>query len=63
MGKPFAMRELLARVSALTRWAPPDRATTLQIADLTMNMVTWEVKRGAMSFTCQCGSSPCWSAC
>ena len=45
MSKPFAMRELLARVHAMTRRASPERATLLKIADLTMNLLTREVRR------------------
>src|SRR5258706_6150785 len=36
MAKPFAMRELLARLRAMTRRGTPERATMLKIADLTM---------------------------
>jgi DNA-binding response OmpR family regulator len=46
MSKPFSMRELLARVAALTRRAAPTRAAILQVADLTMNVLTREVSRG-----------------
>lgn len=46
MGKPFVMRELLARVAALTRRNSPDRASLFQVADLTVNLLTREVKRG-----------------
>lgn len=46
MGKPFAMRELLARVAALTRRSNPDRSALLQVADLTMNLMTREITRG-----------------
>ena len=45
MSKPFAMRELLARVQAMTRRGTPERATLLKIADLTMNLLTREVRR------------------
>lgn len=45
LSKPFAMRELLARVAALTRRGSPDRASLLQLADLTVNLITREVKR------------------
>ena len=46
MSKPFAMRELLARVQAMTRRNTPERATLLKMADLTMNLLTREVRRG-----------------
>ena len=45
MSKPFAMRELLARVQAMTRRGTSERATLLKIADLTMNLLTREVRR------------------
>src|SRR5436190_12831669 len=45
MGKPFAMRELLARVAALTRRSSPEKATMLKVADLTVNVLTREVTR------------------
>jgi len=45
--KPFAMRELLARVRALARRAgDPPRTTTLRVADLTMDTLTRRVRRG-----------------
>jgi DNA-binding response OmpR family regulator len=45
--KPFAMKELLARLRALTR-RPADhlKSTSLQIADLTLNTLTHRVRRG-----------------
>ena len=45
MAKPFAMRELLARVNALTRRASPEKATMLKVADLLMNVLNREVSR------------------
>lgn len=46
--KPFALKELLARVRALTRRAADaPRATLLQLADLTLDTLTRRVKRGA----------------
>jgi DNA-binding response OmpR family regulator len=45
MGKPFAMRELLARVNAMTRRASPEKATLLKVADLSMNLLNREVIR------------------
>ena len=45
MGKPFALRELLARINALTRRGSPVRSSMLKVADLTMNMLTRDVRR------------------
>lgn len=45
MGKPFSMRELLARVAALLRRGSTDRNMLLQVDDLTLNMMTREVTR------------------
>jgi DNA-binding response OmpR family regulator len=45
--KPFAMRELLARLRALTRRAADQpRTTTLEVADLTLDTLTRRVRRG-----------------
>lgn len=44
--KPFAFTELLARVKALTRRPKDSLGTTLKVADLTLNTVTYDVKRG-----------------
>lgn len=46
--KPFEFEELLARVEALARRATPEQAerTVLSVADLEMNLLTREVKRG-----------------
>ncbi|MBL6749344.1 MAG: response regulator transcription factor [Nevskia sp.] len=45
--KPFAMAELLARLDALNRRAGAARAARrLQVADLTMDLDTLEVRRG-----------------
>jgi DNA-binding response OmpR family regulator len=49
MAKPFAMRELIARVAALTRRASPERGTLLRVGDLTMNLLTRQVTRGNRS--------------
>ena len=49
MAKPLAMRELLARVNAMTRRNSPDRTTLLKIGDLTMNVLTRDVRRGEVS--------------
>ena len=50
--KPFALPELLARLRALLRRAVPhgdDGEETLSFSDLTMNVTTREVRRGARS--------------
>jgi two-component system response regulator MprA len=44
--KPFERRELLARIRALLRRRPPRGSASLQIADLTLNPDTREVRRG-----------------
>ena len=44
--KPFERRELLARIRALLRRRPPRGAASLQVADLTLNPATREVRRG-----------------
>ncbi|MDN5274383.1 MAG: DNA-binding response regulator [Candidatus Saccharibacteria bacterium] len=44
--KPFALEELLARVRALMRRPKEQQATILQAGDLTLNTITYEVKRG-----------------
>ncbi len=45
--KPFAFEELLARVRALLRRPSDANHTILKIDDLSLNTVTYEVKRGA----------------
>lgn len=45
MAKPFSMRELLARVSAITRRAAATRSTLLKMDDLMMNVLSREVSR------------------
>ena len=45
MAKPFSMRELLARVSSITRRASTNKATLLKVGDLIMNVLTREVSR------------------
>ena len=44
--KPFAMRELVARVSALGRRYPEEPAVSLRVGDLTLDLVTHDVHRG-----------------
>lgn len=47
LGKPFAFSELLARIEALARRPTPEQVqTSLGVADLEMNLLTREVKRG-----------------
>ena len=43
--KPFAFVELLARIRALIRRPKTTMGSTLEVADLTLNSVTFEVKR------------------
>jgi DNA-binding response OmpR family regulator len=45
LAKPFAMRELIARVNALSRRSSGERVTILRMADLSMNLLTREVVR------------------
>lgn len=45
MAKPFSMRELLARVSSITRRASSNKSTFLKVQDLQMNVLTREVSR------------------
>jgi two-component system response regulator MprA len=44
--KPFERQELLARIRALLRRRPPRGAASLQVANLTLNPATREVRRG-----------------
>jgi DNA-binding response OmpR family regulator len=45
--KPFERRELLARIRALLRRRPPRGSASLEVADLTLNPDTREVRRGS----------------
>jgi len=47
--KPFATAELLARVRALLRRRGDERATTLNVTDLAMNLITRDVSRAGRS--------------
>jgi DNA-binding response OmpR family regulator len=49
--KPFAFRELEARVRALLRRDAPDRSPILRFLDLTLDTRTHECKRGARPFS------------
>ena len=44
--KPFAFVELLVRVKALLRRGSPERANVLRVADLEVDRLTQQVKRG-----------------
>jgi two-component system OmpR family response regulator len=44
--KPFAMGELIARVEALLRRAKPERATTLSVGPLVVDLISRSVRRG-----------------
>src|ERR1041385_5093784 len=46
LAKPFAMQELLARVSALGRRFPEEAPITLQISDLVLNLIERKLHRG-----------------
>jgi DNA-binding response OmpR family regulator len=45
--KPFAMRELVARVNALGRRYPEQPALNLRVGDLTLDLVNHQVHRGS----------------
>jgi DNA-binding response OmpR family regulator len=45
--KPFAMRELVARARALGRRYPEEPGISLRVADLTLDLSTHDVHRGA----------------
>jgi DNA-binding response OmpR family regulator len=45
--KPFYTDELIARLHAVTRRKSSDHLSVLQASDLTVNLITREVKRGA----------------
>ena len=45
--KPFAMRELVARVNALGRRYPEEPALNLRVGDLTLDLVNHQVYRGS----------------
>ena len=49
--KPFAFRELEARVRALLRREGPARSNTLAFSDITLDTRTHEVRRGAREIT------------
>jgi DNA-binding response OmpR family regulator len=45
--KPFAMRELVARVNALGRRYPEEPVLNLRVGDLTLDLATHDLHRGA----------------
>ncbi len=47
--KPFYIEELIARLHAVTRRVTGEQLSLLQTGDLTMNLITREVKRGAQA--------------
>ena len=47
--KPFDFAELVARIKALLRRSPVERADVLRIADLELNRLTQHVRRGGQS--------------
>ena len=47
--KPFFIEELIARIHAVTRRASGEGQSILSVADLTVNLLTREVKRGAVA--------------
>jgi len=48
LAKPFYVEELIARIHAVTRRVLGDQLTQMSAGDLTVNLITREVKRGAM---------------
>ena len=46
LAKPFERKELLARIRALLRRRPPRGSASIEVADLTLNPDTREVRRG-----------------
>jgi two-component system response regulator MprA len=49
--KPFALAELLARLRALLRRRPEDAGEVLRFADLSLDPITREARRGDRTFT------------
>jgi two-component system, OmpR family, response regulator len=46
LNKPFYMEELLARINAVTRRATGDQMSLMQVRQLTVNLITREVRLG-----------------
>ena len=61
--KPFAMQELVARVSALGRRFPEEAPIKLQIADLVLNLVDRKLYRGPRRIEVIGARTPCCCAC
>lgn len=51
LGKPFSLEELLARVRALLRRPLPRQPDILKAGDLSLNTLTYEVKRAGKSLS------------
>lgn len=49
--KPFAFEELLARIRALSRRPKKSIGSVLEVSDLTLDTVTYEVRRGGKPIT------------
>jgi len=49
--KPFALEELLARVRALLRRPKDDKGTVLELQDLSLDTINFEVKRAGQVIT------------
>ncbi len=49
--KPFELAELIARVRALTRRGGENKSTLLRVADLTLDTLTREARRGGEAIT------------
>ena len=49
--KPFSMSELLARVRALLRRRRPDATTSLRIADLELDLISHQARRGNLEIS------------
>jgi DNA-binding response OmpR family regulator len=47
LAKPFYLEELIARIHAVTRRTNSANLSLLQVEDLTLNLITREVKRGS----------------
>ena len=47
--KPFYIDELIARIQAVIRRASGESLNLVQVSDLTLNLITREVKRGYLS--------------
>ena len=50
LAKPFALAELVARVRALGRRGAESRPALLRVADLTLDTITREARRGTVTF-------------